>query len=96
MEKLLLFACTVKLPITDLQGTESFFSIGKRFRLIRLLEVWIPGTVKVFRQRQVSVVPRSRLRHVSLCYKSIKKIMFRICKDFSMQYSHLFSFSGGY
>lgn len=58
------------------------FSVGNRFRLIRLLEVWIPGTVNVFRQRQVSVLPRSRLRQVSLCYKRVKNYGLRLQKLF--------------
>jgi hypothetical protein len=42
------------------------FSVASRFFFKQVLEVWIPGIVKVFRYIQVSVMPRFRLRQVSL------------------------------
>ena len=94
MEELLLFACTVKLPITDPPGTESFF----------LLET---GSVKSVTW---SLDPKdckrfpveAGFRFAQVPFKAgfavlwKLKIMFCICKNFSMWYSHLFSYFRGY
>jgi hypothetical protein len=43
-----------------------FFPLSRGFRFLQALQVRIPGTVNFFRERQYSVVHRSRLRQVWL------------------------------
>jgi len=49
----------MNLPITKLQENK-MFSVAGKFPVIQTPEVWIPGTVKVFRQRQDAVTPKFR------------------------------------
>jgi hypothetical protein len=42
------------------------YSVADRFRFIQVIEIWILGTVNVSREKQVSVIPKFRLRQVSL------------------------------
>jgi len=60
------------LPLTEPQGTEVVY-LARRFRFVQVLEVWILGTVKSFLLRQVFLMPKFRLRQVSLCrnYKRV-------------------------
>ena len=41
-------------------------SVAVRFRFMYVLKIWIPGTAKVFREIQIYVIPRFRLRQISL------------------------------
>jgi hypothetical protein len=60
----------LNLSVTEQQGTD-FFSVEGSFRLLQVLEEWIPGIVNFFRYLRVSVIPRFHLRLVSL-YKNIR------------------------
>lgn len=52
------------LPLTEQQWV-NFFSVVERFVCLQVLEDWILGTVEVFRYRQVSVMPRFRVKQGS-------------------------------
>jgi len=59
------------LPTTERQGAQLLFYLAGRFFFIQIPEVCILDTVKIFRNQQVSVTPKFRLRQVSLIDRNI-------------------------
>jgi hypothetical protein len=55
---------TVKPDYNETARDGIFFSAAGRFSLTQVLEIWVLGTVTLFRSRQVSVMTRFRLRQV--------------------------------
>lgn len=69
---------TVK-PACNETARNQTFSVAGSFRLIRVLEVRIPGTIHVFRNGEVSVMPSSVQDEFTLLNCSVS-YGFPLCK----------------